>query len=226
MKRLLIVSFVFLFGAISSFPQGVRKDDIASSNVGSYMVVAPFASVRVCQNGATGLPCSPLAPVYSNSALTNALQNPFPADASGNYFFYALPGTYMIQVTTVGGTYSQPDQTLPNLPSVVTTTFNYISVPFSSIANFSFVPNSMFQMVLTGNVTGSTLSGAPVPGATAMFSICEDAVGGHSFSFPSGFVLPSGFALNTTANACNNLLFTYDGTNWQGIGGGDRKSVV
>src|SRR5208337_3309470 len=220
MGKILKLFFLLFVGVSLSFAQGVRKDDVANSNVGGYVVVSPFASIRVCQNGAIGLPCTPLAQIYSNSALTNALPNPFTADANGNYFFYAFPGTYVIQSTNTTGTFSQPDQTLPNLPSVVTTTFNYISVPFSSTPVFSFSPNTMFKMVLTGNVTSSTLTGGPVPGATAMFSVCEDSFGGHSFSFPSNFVLPPGFTFSQNASVCNNLLFSYDGTNWQGVGGG------
>jgi hypothetical protein len=226
MKNLIRLLFLFCIGVSLSFGQGVRKDDIASSNISNYMVVAPFASIRVCQNGAVGLPCNPLASIYSNSALTNVLSNPLAADASGNYYFYALPGTYLIQITTASGTGSYPDQTLPNLPSSVTTTFNYISVPFSATPTFSFVPNSMFKMTLTGSVTSSTLTGSPLPGATANFSLCQDSVGGHAFSFPSNFNLPSGFTFVTAVNYCNNLLFTYDGTNWQGIGGGGGGSPV
>src|SRR5208337_668401 len=224
MGKILKLFFLLFVGVSLSFAQGVRKDDVANSNVGGYVVVSPFASIRVCQNGAIGLPCTPLAQIYSNSALTNALPNPFTADANGNYFFYAFPGTYVIQSTNTTGTFSQPDQTLPNLPSVVTTTFNYISVPFSSTPVFSFSPNTMFKMVLTGNVTSSTLTGVPVAGATTMFSVCEDVFGGHSFSFPANFLTPTGFTLNSTSGACNNVLFTFDGTNWQGIGGGGSGS--
>src|SRR5438270_4768746 len=66
--------------------QGSRKDDVVFNAQGRPMA---GATVRVCTTTATGQPCSPLAPVYSDSALTQALANPLAADGLGNYNFYA-----------------------------------------------------------------------------------------------------------------------------------------
>jgi len=213
--------FVFLFLTSFCFSQGVRKDDIAISSVGGFLTGVPNAQVRVCVDGALGVPCSPTVPIYSNSDLApgHALPNPFTADGQGNYFFYTFPGTYEVQVTTPTGTYTQNDQTYPNLPSVVTTTFNYTLVASSSTPVFNFVPNMMYRMVLTSNVASSTLVGVPASGNAAAFSLCQDGVGGRTFTFPSNFVLPSGFTVNPFAGVCTNFIFLYDGTNWQGIGG-------
>jgi hypothetical protein len=217
------IVFLFLVVTSSVLAQGTRKDDIAITSVGGFLSGIPNASVRVCASGASGIPCNPLANVYSNSNLVpgNLLPNPFTADANGNYFFYAPAGNYVIQITSATGTaYTQNDVTLPNLPSVVTTTFNYSLLAFSSTPAFNFTPNTAFKLTLTGNVTSSTLVGAASPGAFAAFSLCQDGVGGHSFVFPPNFSPPSGFTFATAANICKNLLFFYDGTNWQGVGGG------
>jgi hypothetical protein len=212
---------LFLVLVFSCFAQGVRKDDIAISSVGGFLTGVPNAQVRVCVDGALGLPCNPTVPIYSNSdlALGHALPNPFTADSQGNYFFYTLPGTYEVQVTTPTGTYTQNDQTYPNLPGAITTTFNYTLVASSSTPIFNFVPNMMYRMVLTSNVASSTLVGAPASGNVAAFSLCQDGIGGRTFPFPSNFVLPSGFTVNPFAGVCTNFIFLYDGTNWQGIGG-------
>lgn len=219
-------AFLFLVLALSSFAQtDTRKDDLALQNIGGYLVVIPNAPVRICQNGATGIPCNPMATIFADAGGSQPLPNPFNADANGNYFFYAPAGNYVIQVTTPGGTYTQNDVTLPNLPSFVTTTFNFSLVPFTATPVFNFVPNTMFKMTLTGNVTSSTLTGTPSAGAFSAFSICEDGVGARNFNFPANFFPPTGFILNTTPGACNNLEFLFDGTNWQGIGGGGNGSA-
>ncbi len=71
--------------------QGTRKDDIVFNSRG---VPLAGASVRVCAQPATGKPCAPLALIYSDPGLTQALPNPTTTDGLGNYFFYAAPGKY------------------------------------------------------------------------------------------------------------------------------------
>jgi len=75
--------------------QGTRKDDIVFNAQGRPMA---GASVRVCTSAATGQPCTPLAQIYSDPALTQALANPTSTDGLGNYNFYASPGRYMIEI--------------------------------------------------------------------------------------------------------------------------------
>ncbi|HTS10586.1 MAG TPA: glycosyl hydrolase family 28-related protein [Candidatus Limnocylindrales bacterium] len=88
--------------------QGSRKDDIVLSSSGHPI---PGAMVRVCQAGATGTPCSPLATVYTDATLTAAAANPFQSDGIGNYHFYAPAGRYVIQISGPGitGTRVYPD---------------------------------------------------------------------------------------------------------------------
>lgn len=62
--------------------------------------------ITFCQNPATGIPCSNLATIYSDSALTipiNQGTNPLHTDGSGNFpVFYVAPGVYQYTVTGVG----------------------------------------------------------------------------------------------------------------------------
>ena len=117
------------------------------------------ATVRVCTSSAAGQPCSPLALIYSDVALMQALANPLSADGLGNYTFYAAPGRYEIEISGPGITTKQmPNVILPSDPSTPTfTTTSEISA---------------FSLSLTGNLTvnGSTavtgtltVGGAPVP---------------------------------------------------------------
>ena len=141
--------------------QGSRKDDIALGPRGTPLA---GASVAICTQPAvtTTAPCSPLATLYSNAALTQALANPITTDGLGNYNFYATPGKYTIQIYGPSVTTKVvPDVILPSDPS---------SPTFASVTTTSGI--SAFSLSLSGNltvggntaVTGTfTVGGAPVP---------------------------------------------------------------
>ena len=76
--------------------QGSRKDDIVFNAQGRPMA---GATVRVCIAAATGQPCSPLANIYSDAAMTQALTNPTTTDGLGNYTFYAAPDATLLKST-------------------------------------------------------------------------------------------------------------------------------
>jgi hypothetical protein len=125
--------------------QGSRKDDIVFNSRG---VPLAGASIHICNMPATGLPCSPTAQIYSDPALTQALSNPITTDGMGNYFFYAAPGQYEIEISGPGITTKQiPNVILPSDPS---------SPTFSNLSTTGGI--SAFTLNLTGNLTvnGST----------------------------------------------------------------------
>lgn len=142
--------------------QGSRKDDIVFNAQGRPMA---GATVRVCTSAATGQPCSPLALLYSDEALTQALANPIATDGLGNYTFYAAPGRYEVEISGPSiATKQLPNVILPNDPS---------SPTFTTVTSTSGI--SAFSLSLSGNltvngsaaVTGSlTVGGAPVPSTT------------------------------------------------------------
>src|SRR5215472_12698209 len=128
--------------------QGSRKDDIVLNAQGRPMA---GALVRVCTSAAMGQPCSPLASLFSDPALTQALANPIPTDGLGNYSFYATPGRYEIEISGPGITTKQlPNVILPNDPS---------SPTFSGISAFSL--NLSGNLTVNGNtsVIGNLASG-------------------------------------------------------------------
>src|SRR5713101_5533859 len=120
--------------------QGTRKDDIVFNSRG---IPLAGATVRVCAMPASGQPCTPLALIYSDAALTQALANPTTTDGLGNYFFYAAPGKYEIEISGPGITTKQlPNIILPNDPS---------SPTFSSLSSSGAI--SAFSLNLSGNLT-------------------------------------------------------------------------
>jgi len=125
--------------------QGSRKDDIVFNTRG---VPLAGAGVRVCAMPASGQPCTPLALIYSDPLLTQALANPTTTDGMGNYTFYAAPGKYEIEISGPGITTKQlPNVILPSDPS---------SPTFSSLSSTGAI--NAFTLSLTGNLTvnGST----------------------------------------------------------------------
>ncbi len=125
--------------------QGTRKDDIVFNSRG---VPLAGASVRVCTMPATGQPCTPLAMIYSDAGLTQAMANPTTTDGMGNYFFYAAPGQYEVEISGPSITTKQiPNVILPSDPSAPT---------FNSLSTTGGI--SAFTLNLTGNLTvnGST----------------------------------------------------------------------
>jgi hypothetical protein len=103
-----------------------RADGIALYNNAGTAAIAAGATVTVCAQTATGTPCSPLATIYSTSTGLPS-NNPFNADISGNYYFYAAPGIYQVQVGGVGfQTYTYNDQVISNDP--VNPTFGNVTL--------------------------------------------------------------------------------------------------
>src|SRR6266704_207829 len=122
--------------------QGSRKDDIVFNSRG---VPLAGATVRVCLMPATGQPCAPLALIYSDAALTQALANPTTTDGLGNYSFYAAPGKYEIEISGPGITTKQvPNVILPSDPT---------SPTFATLSTTSGI--TAFSLTLTGNLTAT-----------------------------------------------------------------------
>jgi hypothetical protein len=95
MRTTFKITFVLALFCTSAFGQGARYDGISLNGSGGILT---GASVYVCADPASGSPCTSLASLYSNISLTQSLSNPLTSDAFGKFYFYALPGNYMIQV--------------------------------------------------------------------------------------------------------------------------------
>ena len=148
------------FSATGAHAQGSRKQDIVMNRFGQPVA---GATVTVCTAGATGTPCSPLAAIYSNVALSTVQANPFSTDGLGNYAFYAAPGRYLIQFSGAGlATTTIPDVILPCDPS---------NCNFSSISVTNGI--SAFSLTLSGNlaVSGTVTTGVLNPASISTAQI-------------------------------------------------------
>lgn len=65
--------------------------------------------VTICTSAGAGIPCTPLASIFTDAGLTVPASNPQTTDGQGNLpTFYAAPGTYKYTVTGTGITPSGP----------------------------------------------------------------------------------------------------------------------
>ena len=110
MRRVPNLLATLLWSAATLCGQGVIKDDFVRQTNGAAL---SGATVRVCAPNATGFPCNPTAPIYSDLALEMQIINSeVTTDTTGRYTFYARPGRYFIQVSTLAGLFT-------NFPDVV-----------------------------------------------------------------------------------------------------------
>jgi len=160
-------------GAIGpAHAQGTRKDDIVFNTRG---IPLAGATVRVCAMPASGQPCTPLALIYSDIGLTQALSNPTTTDGLGNYSFYAAPGKYEIEISGPGITTKQlPNVVLPNDPA--SPTFSGAVSAFSlslggnlTVSGNTTVLGSLASGTLTLNNQG-TPPGAPGAGTVNLYT--------------------------------------------------------
>ena len=212
--------------------QGSRKDDVIINAQGRPLA---GATVRICTASATGQPCTPLANIYSNQTLTQALANPLATDGLGNYFFYAAPGRYTIEISGAGLITKQfQNVILPNDPS---------DPAFTTLTTSSGI--SAFSLTLSGNltVTGSaaiggtlTVNGLPVAvspppndGIQFVSAGGDDANDGLSWgtskltAYAAVTSLPGGSASDFTAG--NGTVFLSEGTATNLSIGGPQASL-
>src|SRR6201998_2970662 len=171
LRRLLLVVAGSLGMAVAVQGQGIRHDGIAQANVLGTMRPLPGASIFVCSSGSTGSPCSPLASVYSDSGLTQLLPNPVPADANGNYFFYAAVGVYDIQVVQVGFA----TQTYQNVPVPCVLLCGSSTIAFNNVtsgtgtATLVVGTGGSLGVSGTGSITATKLTPAGTNGNCAVW---------------------------------------------------------
>ncbi|HEY2416699.1 MAG TPA: hypothetical protein VGH84_02185, partial [Steroidobacteraceae bacterium] len=173
--------------------QGSRKDDIVFNAQGRPMA---GSTVRVCTASATGQPCSPLANIYSDPALTQALANPTTTDGLGNYSFYAAPGRYEIEISGPSITTKQLQNViLPNDPS--NPTFATISTT-SGINAFSLTLGGNLTVSGSAAVTGTlSVNGGPVP-STAQANIWSAS---QTFQGPTPWVDVGAYGARAISNS-------------------------
>ncbi|MGH9682166.1 MAG: hypothetical protein ACRD4S_00930 [Candidatus Acidiferrales bacterium] len=113
MKNLPLI--VALLWAMPALAQGYHYQNIALGPLGHPVSTA---TITVCAAGATGTPCSPTTPIFSDAALSLPKQNPFTSDGLGNFDFYVAPGSYVFTITgeevSAGQSYAITVPCVPN----------------------------------------------------------------------------------------------------------------
>jgi hypothetical protein len=187
LKAIGVVLSCAILCAATAAAQGSRKDDVVFGPTGRPMA---GVSVAICTEPATTTtaPCSPLATLYSNAALSTPLANPLATDGLGNYFFYAAPGKYTIQIYGPGiTTRILPDVILPSDPSSptftsVTTTSGISAFSLSLAGNLAVSGNVSVAGTLT--VDGNPITGGGGGGSGASLSANNIFTGNDSFKGP------------------------------------------
>lgn len=221
MRKLLLILALLVPGA--AFGQGSHFQDVVFGSTGRPQ---SGAIVTVCSSSATGIPCTPTVNIFQNQPLTVVQSNPIISDSKGNFSFWAVAGTYTITITGTGVTPFSYTVVLPCINGATCNTAGNLpntTLAFSATPTFIASTSASYTMTLTGNVTSSTVTGAPVNGTLLSLTLIEDATGGRTFTFPGNFIFPPSFSFSTTALAENALTFKFDGTNWRLIsnsGGG------
>lgn len=117
MKRILLGLALLLAAAPLCAQSAHRFDSVLTRGANVQANVVPYATIRVCSQGSTGTPCTPLASVFYDAALTQPITQPLPgvvADASGNFSYYTA-------LMCVDEQYSSPGQTVRTVQNVCLT---------------------------------------------------------------------------------------------------------
>jgi hypothetical protein len=120
------------------------------------------------------------------------------------------PGGILQQITTAGKQFAGS-----NGASTIFTSSNWL--PFSATPNFDASLGSIQKLVLSGNVTRSSLSNGK-SGQLLHFIICQDAAGSHRFAWPPNF--HGAMNIGGKARKCSVQGFIFDGTDAWAVGKG------
>lgn len=203
MKRLVLLLTLLTVVSFASKAnaQGFPYTNIALYNSGGNAHVLASALITVCTANASGIPCSPTVPLFTDYLLTQVLSNPFNADANGNYGFMIASGNYTVTVTGVAVQgYSYQISLGPG-------SLNTLTGPGSISGTFSG------NYTTTGN---NTHNGSETNNGTTNLNGSTNINGPLSFNASTSFKGPSPWVDITTYGArplvtfpvANNLTYT------------------
>lgn len=173
-------------------------------------------------------------PLATYTDYTGSTQNSNPVvltsggfTASGSDGIWLQAGlAYRLVVRAAGGTNCASGTTQYTIDGIgggtttLTTNVTYSSTPTFNIQ----AQNQLFIMTLTGDASAQPITAVGiVPPAWVTFEIVQDAVGGHTFTWPSNSA--DGAAVGGTANQVSIQSFVWDGTTLRALGPGLSEQV-
>lgn len=144
MRRLLFA--LLLLTATLSWGQGVCVGGSTVLNKGGFNQLATVisnASIYVGQYGATGIPLTPAATVYTDKTLSTIAAQPLSTDVNGNFTICAPPGSYTVAITApnvLNFTYNEFEPLLPDVNTTIT-------------GNWTFTGTTTFSTIVLNNLT-------------------------------------------------------------------------
>lgn len=185
MKRLWII-FIAVFLSPFAWSQAAP---ISGQVINQYGQPAAGVQVYICSaSGSSGLPCSPVASIYSDYNLENSIANPTQTDSNGNFSVYvgplAFPNTYVVNAVPQSGTTYTWLYPGPNCPlsgctftGIVTAPlFNATQSPYYEINGVQISSAALsdaanLAKLNASNVFTGTTQTAPVFNATGGFDV-------------------------------------------------------
>jgi hypothetical protein len=110
-----------------------------------------------------------------------------------------------------------------NPPFVLSASTNFTITPFSATPVFDAGGAGVLKIVLTGNVTSSSIIN-PTAGQTIRIIVTQDVTGGRTFVWPTNVL--GATDLSTTATTSSIMEFVFDGTNWLAVGYTGLPSII
>jgi hypothetical protein len=102
------------------------------------------------------------------------------------------------------------EQPLDDVTSKLAILLDQLTLPFSATPTFDAGRTSVFVMVLTGNVTSSTLANGR-PGQPLRFILRQDGTGARTFAWPT--IVKGAMVISAGANTTSAQDFCVDGSN-------------
>lgn len=208
--RKLLLALALLVPSLA-FGQGLfSPQQTAFTTVNGTTRPLPFASITVCAANASGIPCAPaiINTIFSNSALTQGLANPFFADANGNYQFAAAPGAYTVTVSATGFTGQSYQVTLGlgGSPFVFTGAVNVTGLLSAAQGAFSGSFTAVGGGQFAGNFTGNHTMSGVVTQTFPTVAGGSQAITGCSLSATSGGSFAGAFRSGTTGTCTATIV--------------------
>lgn len=218
MRVAILILPMILTLAVSSRGQGGNYSSQVFGPTGS---PRGGVTITVCTSAGTGVPCTPLATIYTDSTLTTQAQNPFQTDALGNFSFWAPPGIYRYTATGAGLTNTSQPYTVAiacvplgvascaaqlNQANTWTASQSF-SLPIISTVSTGTAPLTIASTTVVPNLNASSLNGKTAPNGTILGTTDTQAETNKTLTSPT-VTNPSTTGTDSGTETLSNKMLT------------------